>query len=170
MDAAITASPPPPLPEIHRFVSARHPLIAQAFDCWNARLKGRAMPSRADFNPKEMLDLLPHMALLEPRIRENGTKDYFVRLAGTQIEQTYGPVGNKFVGDFIAPEFARIWCLAFDGAVRAKEPIGSLGRMVFERRTWLEVEIFVAPMSNDGETVSMLFVVVATWPAGKPPA
>jgi hypothetical protein len=157
------------LPEIDREIVPRHPLVVEAAEYWKSHRGDRAMPSRADFDPRAMRKLLPHMSLLEPGARADGTPDYFVRLAGTRLEQIYGPMGGRFIGDAVTPEIARLWQLVLDAVANSAAPLRTMGRMVFEHRSWVEVESFMAPLSDDGETVSMLFVVVATWSAGKPP-
>jgi hypothetical protein len=161
--------PPLPLPEIDRKIAPRHPLILEASEYWKSHRGDRAMPSRADLDPKAMRKLLPHMALVEPRARADGAPDYFVRLAGTRLEQIYGPMAGRFIGEAVTIEIATRWQMVLDAVANSAAPLRTMGRMMFEQRSWVEVESFMAPLSHDGRTVSMLFIVVATWSAGKPP-
>jgi hypothetical protein len=144
-------------------------MTKKALAYWNARRGARAMPSRADIDPREMRAFLANLALLEPRPKSDGSNDIFVRLAGTSLEQTYGMLTGRLVSEIVPPETGRIWHTVFDPAMESASPVRSIGRMVFEKRSWLEVESLVMPLSNDGETVSMLMIVVVNWEADKPP-
>jgi hypothetical protein len=155
--------------EIDKTLSFRHPLNVEALGYWRSLLKGRAMPARADLDPRAMRGFLADMGLMETRKKADGTSDYFVRLAGTRTEQIYGPVTGKLISEFLPPEIEARWRGALDAAVAAGGPVRTIGRMAFQKRTWLEVECLVAPLGDDGQTISMLMIVVATWEAEKKP-
>lgn len=159
----------PPL-DIDETASFRHPATREAAAHWAALLNGRAMPSRADLDPRALTKILPYMALIELRQKADGSPDYFIRLAGTASEQVFGSVTGKLISEFLPPEVEARWQLALGTAVRTLRPIRTIGRIAFQRKTWLEAETFVAPLGNDGHTVSMLLIVLATWEAGNGPA
>jgi hypothetical protein len=155
--------------DIDTSLSFRHPITVEALAYWKSILAGRAMPSRADFDLRAMRDLLPHLGLMEPRRKADGTSDYYIRLIGTRLEQIYGTVTGKTISEFLSPDIQERWRTALDTAVAGRAPIRTIGRMAFQKKLWLEVECLIAPLSHDGETVSMLLVVVATREAGQPP-
>lgn len=145
----------------------QHELTRSAFVYWSSLLDGRTMPSRADLSPSVMRKFLPSMGLAEPRTKACGGSDYFIRLEGTRLEQVYGPMTGKLLSEILEPAVEVRWRSAFDAAIASARPVRTFGRMAFQQKSWLEVESFIAPLGNDGRTVSMLMTVVATWEASK---
>lgn len=76
--------------------SPRHlPTITELHEYWLSRRRGRLMPSRADIDPADIAQLLPHIALVdiehEPfRVR--------YRVVGTRLVQY---VGHDFTGLYL---------------------------------------------------------------------
>ena len=142
-----------------------HPATVQALAYWKSKLDGRLMPSRADIEPRQMRSFMPHIALIDLRNAPDGSQDYFIRLAGTAIEQVFGRLTMRSISEFLPPEIEARWRGMLDAARDAVAPIRAVGRVAYQRKNWLECEVLIAPLSADGETVSMLFVAVATWEA-----
>src|SRR5690348_17873717 len=71
--------------EIADAALARDEVLSGLLAYWRGKLRGRAMPRRADIDPAEIPRLLPHLQLVE---RIDGRYRY--RLAGTAIVAAYG--------------------------------------------------------------------------------
>ena len=78
-----------------------------AGEYWQAQRGEREMPRRSDLNPGAMRKFTEHVGLIEVRVgRET---DYFIRRAGTQSEQVFGPMTGKFIREFLPPEIETRW-------------------------------------------------------------
>src|SRR5260370_37102735 len=88
-DESLSQSALPPI-TYDPTLSFAHPALVKAFTYWNSSRGERAMPTRADIAPRRMRSFLPHVALIEVKPRPGAEPDYFVRLAGTAIEEVLG--------------------------------------------------------------------------------
>lgn len=131
--------------------------LQQAFSYWK-RVKGdRRMPRRADLVPREMKAFISHIALVEPRKLPGGTRDYFVRLAGTRIDEIFGPRGGHMLTDGLSPELAARWRAPFDHVMTTGEPLRLSGRLSYRNMNWIEFEGFYAPLGEESAPPSMFF-------------
>jgi hypothetical protein len=64
-----------------------HPKLCRLFDYWFGKCRLDRLPSKADIDPVDIPDILPHVVLWD--VIEGG-RDYRVRLAGTGFEAAYG--------------------------------------------------------------------------------
>jgi hypothetical protein len=142
-----------------------HPATVAALGYWKSKLAGRHMPSRADLDPRQMLSFMSHVGLVDLREGVDGGQDYYIRLAGTAVEHTFGALTGRSISEFLPAEIEARWRRMLDTARDAAAPIRTIGRVAFQRKNWLECETLIAPLGTDGSTVSMLFVAVATWDA-----
>lgn len=134
----------------------------QARDYWLSRRGNGAMPARADLSPHAMKAFMPHLGLIEVR-EAPSRRDYLIRLAGSRWEDVFGPMRAKLLGDFLPKHIEDRWRLLFDSVCDAKKPVRVTTRIAFKEKTWLAAEMFVAPLSDDGTSVSMLFLCFASW-------
>lgn len=81
--------------------SLDEPLLAELYSYWSERRGGRRAPARADIDPIDIPQLLPHIALTEVVLPPNGEEPRFrFRLAGTQIEDRFGcALTNRFLDE-----------------------------------------------------------------------
>ena len=62
------------------------PRLARAYAWWHEKAAGRALPDRADFDPTEIPDLMPHIIMWDV-LADGG---YRCRLAGTRMVEIHG--------------------------------------------------------------------------------
>ncbi|MDE2631414.1 MAG: hypothetical protein KGM97_10545, partial [Alphaproteobacteria bacterium] len=62
----------------------------------------------------------------------------------------------------IPPHIEPSWRAVFDAVRTAQKPLRVATRIDFQNKTWLNCEMFVAPLGKDGQ-VSMLFMTFAAW-------
>ena len=142
-----------------------HRVAQLALAYWKSRCAGRSMPQRSDLTPGGMSEFLANVALIES-LRVGQTKrQYRVRLAGTRVEQIFGPIGGKSISEVLTEEIEARWRSYFDAVCDAVRPLRICGRVAFENKIWLESEALIAPLGQAGEPVTMLFAALAAWPA-----
>ncbi|MDH3233744.1 MAG: PAS domain-containing protein [Alphaproteobacteria bacterium] len=136
----------------------RSPILRQALAYWNDKRGARAMPARADIDPMEIIQILPHVILLDV-LRE--PLDFRYRLIGTVNEEHMSEpyTGRRFseLPHQCAP--SRIWSCS-ERVVRDKHPLRSDIPYVGPKRDFTSVEDIMMPLAADGATVDMIFVVI----------
>jgi hypothetical protein len=154
---------------IDQDLAFRHPANRDALTYWRSKCAERAMPSRAALDPVEMRGFLPHVGLAEVTL-STGPAIYRIRLAGTIIEEVFGPVTGQPLEHALPPKVAARWRSLFDVALEAAAPVRATTRITHQEQTFLTAEVLMAPLSEDGLAVSMLFACVAFWTdANAPP-
>lgn len=128
---------------------------------WKSRCLGRRMPCREDLDPVAMRKFTPHVGLIE--IHQQDTEiDYFVRRAGSRIEDVFGPITGRYIREFLPPNIEDRWRTVY-GAVRTeKSPVRVTTKINFQNKNWLSTEFLVAPLGVDDEP-SMLFLTFVVW-------
>jgi hypothetical protein len=135
------------------------PRLEQAYLYWHARAAGREMPSRADIDPIDIPKLLPDVMLVE-RL-ESGRYRY--RLIGTENARAHGiNATGRFLDEVLpGPDYGAHVLALYDECVAARRALYSEclffspARHEPERHT----KVLFMPLSADGETVNMIFVV-----------
>ena len=140
-------------------------IVRQAYEYWQSKGVGGRLPRRADIRPEEIVRLLPYVFLVDvigdpPAFR--------FRLVGTQINQW---AGGEYTGVTIneaeyGPNWRRIHDIYLD-VWRKRAPVHSEYEAPWKTRDFLYYERIVAPMSNDGVAVDMLFGALNVVPRAK---
>ncbi len=138
-------------------VQLHQPVTILAYEYWRSRCAGRAMPSRADLDPVAMRKFTAHVGLIEIRQADGSDIVYFIRRAGTKWEEVYGAITGRLLHEFLPPEIETRWRVVFDAVREAKAPLRVSTGINFQGKTWLETEMFVAPLGENGQ-VTMLFM------------
>jgi hypothetical protein len=139
------------------------PATRLAHEYWESCRAGRTMPTRADLKPAAMHKFTEHVGLVEVRAEPGPDVDYFIRRAGTKWEQVFGPMTGRLIHDFLPPEIETRWREVFDPVRTRVVPVRVTTGITFQRKTWLETEMFVGPLGAD--RVSMLFLTFVSWSA-----
>ena len=135
------------------------PMLLSAYDLWVTNLRGRTLPSRADFDPVDMPKLLPHIILVDvenpgPRLR--------VRLSGTNVVNVFG---GDYTGQYLDEiDFgdARQKILHdYIFAVDAKRPLFSDHKFRRLSGTYLNIERVILPLSDNDDSVNILMAVLS---------
>jgi hypothetical protein len=140
---------------------------ALACEYWQSRLGGRPMPKRADLDPVAMKKFSPHVGLIEIREAPGGGTGYFVRRSGSRLDDIYGPITGRSMSDFLPPPLLETWREMIEAARQKLAPLRVVTRVDFEGRTWLNVEMLLAPLGEDGK-VEMIFLTLVAWCKEKP--
>ncbi len=138
--------------------------VMKGYRYWQAARGERDMPARKDMSPQGMRDFVSHVGLVEVRRDEDGRYDFFIRLAGAKIENVFGSITGKALGQFLPADVEARWRSVFEVALQAKVPVSTTSRVVFGGKGYLVSETLIAPLGDGGE-VTLLFAAIDTWPA-----
>lgn len=130
--------------------------VKQACDYWWSKCHGDRLPSRADIRPHEIVRLLPYVYLVDVL---GDPPAFRYRLVGTQF---YSWTGREFTGVSVnATEYGPNWENVkndYCAAVRDRAPVYSeYIAAPWPDREFLTCERIIAPLSDDGLNVNMLF-------------
>jgi hypothetical protein len=130
----------------------------QALDYWNQRRGERIMPARADLDPAGIVEILPHVILLDV---QGDPLDFRYRLIGTVIASNLNRnLTGKWMRDIPHQAPPSLIHDACRRVVEARHPISSTVPYVGPNKEFFSAEDVIMPLSADGETVDMLFVTV----------
>lgn len=142
------------------FLSACPERIASLFHYWDRKRGARAMPARADIDPKDFIAHLPGILLVDIEGQdEQGTAVFRYRVVGTEEVRLRGhdPTGKRVEDGFFGP--SREDVLTSYEAVRRT---GSFLYDPLEYQTpggrWRDEYTIFLPLSEDGETASQILV------------
>jgi len=140
-------------------VNLRSPVNISSLAYWE-RLRGaRAMPSRADMSPSDMLSFLPNVILVDVLAEP---LDFKYRLVGTKVTLHMLHTDNTgktmreldFKGQ--GPDSKIFYNCA--QVVETRQPLAGQTPYVGKNSDFKATEDIIMPLSKDGETVDMLFV------------
>ena len=138
--------------------SLKSPVNRAALAYWESIRKGRPMPSRADLDPADIVELLPQVFLLDV---QQEPLNFRYRLVGTMMDDhmtgAYTGLWMRQIPHQCPP--SRIWS-SCEQVATGRQPISSDVPYVGKNRDILSTEDLIMPLSDDQETVNMLFVTV----------
>ncbi len=131
-----------------------HPALKQLYAYWLGKLGGRLAPARADIDPVEMGQCLPHVFLLDvigdpPRFR--------FRLAGTEVVTRYGQeLTGRFLDEIDLDHVAGAIIDEYKEAIGTAQPV--YGQWDYRKHDgrYLKYERIILPLSSDGQKIDML--------------
>lgn len=137
-------------------LTAERNLKALAY--WNERRGERIMPARADLDPADIVQILPHVILLDVRV---DPLDFRYRLIGTLIVSNLNRnLTGQWMRDIPHQAPPSIIYGACRQVVEARHPISSTVPYIGPNKSFYSAEDVIMPLSVDGKTVNMLFVTV----------
>jgi hypothetical protein len=143
-------------------VSAR---LTALLRVWKDIAGDRIAPSRDEITPARIRGLMASSWMMD--VIGDGD-DFRFRFAGDRIIQF---MGHRYAGTLLSslrghPFFDGMQAI-LSACVRTKQPI-ALGpiRSSYEGKEFLEMEIVVLPLSDDGARITALFGGFDTWPLG----
>ena len=133
-------------------------MLAFVRDYWLAKRGSRTMPGRLDISPAQLKSQLPHILLIDVI---DGGADFRYRLTGTQLRPFFpnDPVG-KLMSQAIEPFGAasvEATLATYRAVIRKREPMRVTGSGAWFAQNPKYFDAMLAPLSDDGETVNMIF-------------
>ncbi len=120
---------------------------ASLLSVWEAKLGGRAMPSRSEMTPRDLKDALRNLVLLQ-REQQNPSR-YRWRIIGTGITDILGHQTGKRLEDHIPPEHLHRWVDSYDMILTSEQPWRFFGRVRITSREYLDAEHLYVPLADD---------------------
>lgn len=129
-----------------------HDILKKIYLHW-LKMKGdRLMPSRADLNPADIVDILPNICLVDA---EKETKRYKMRLIGTE---TVRAIGTDITGKYLdeVPLMEQHLKKRYDWIKKEKRPYLISGKLRWSKLSFLNFCSIGLPFSDDGENVDII--------------
>jgi len=132
---------------------------------WQRVSAGRLAPKREEITPAVLRSALPSIWMMD--VIDGGT-DFRFRFAGDRVVQF---MGRRYAGTLLSTllddvYFQRMRFLLLE-CVQNKRPAAfGPGRTRMQGKEYLETEVVVMPLSEDGETISGLFGAMEVRPLG----
>ncbi len=143
-------------PIADRTLDFRSDNLRQLHRYWDEKRAGRAMPQRPDIDPTEIPTLLSHIALIGV---ETDPRRLYYRLIGTHITQA---LGRDHTGKYFDEAFRGLMLeditRVYDGVIVSRAPIRYSGKALYSKNEYRDYESVHLPLSQDGETVSVIMV------------
>jgi hypothetical protein len=134
-----------------------HTLLMRLLAYWQGKRGRRAMPSRADIDPNEIRDLLPHL-LLTDVVNEQGRTRFRYRLVGTAVQEAFGrEMIGQYIDELMSGTYRDFIVGLYQDLVERKKPIYSesiYGSSDPRNKLW--TERLMLPLSTDGKHVNMV--------------
>jgi hypothetical protein len=125
---------------------------------WLEKAGGRIMPSRGDFLPEELKAWLPNIALYDVEREPLRLK---ARLVGSRIVEYDGHEGTgRYLDEIITPRFYADIFASYRFCIERREPVYSAIERTSAEGHKRGFASLRAPLSSDGETVTMVLAGV----------
>jgi hypothetical protein len=120
---------------------------------WTVKCAGRKMPRRSDLDPTEIPSLLPHLFITEVHFPLR----FRFRLVGTAICERWAENYNgKYLDELSLGEERQAVLTQYELAARTAAPCYDSAEFTNELGRYLHYRRLLLPLSDDGETPTML--------------
>ena len=130
------------------------PILGPALAYWERKRGLRAMPSRAEIEPSEMIRLLPNLQLID--VAEGGSR-FRYRLVGTAIVAAFGrEYTGKWLDELFPTERSKFAEEVYRLACSERLPVFARSTYVTATERELIANRMCMPLSVDGAAVTMI--------------
>lgn len=148
----------PPI-EIDPSLDFQHKITKLGFEHWTEKAAGRAMPDRADIDPRAFGPYLGHLTLFNIRFNDGAVDGLVPRIVGSDFESVFGDLKSVPLEEKLPSAIYDRWRLVVTGMMEVGGPVRATGPIVYKGKEHLVAELVVAPLSSGGEANSVLYVV-----------
>lgn len=137
----------------------------ELFGYW-AALRARAprsgaasgrLPGRPDIHPRDFKRHLPTVSLIDVKHGWDGTRDYRLRLAGTDLYRVYGQeITGKGLSEVFRGDAEAYWRTELDKVVETRKPAAGVHSLSWRGAEHLSVLWLRLPLASDGARVDMI--------------
>lgn len=129
--------------------------LDQALAYWHEIRGGMRMPRRDAMVPERIVALWPHILMVD--VIDDGA-DYFFRLVGQRLVDTYGEQTGRNLSTAKVPEVVRERCRQIFGfcLAEAAPAYAYWSESASDRRPLIDVEALCLPLSSDGTTLDRM--------------
>jgi hypothetical protein len=144
--------------------------LKRLFAYWDGLRGTRFAPARSDLNPAEMKDQLGWVWLMD--VIDGGT-DFRFRMGGDRVVQFFGERLSGNTLRAVLPRspafFGRFLDLVTETTAARKPVAGGPAQTAYEPRAFLEVEVLLLPLSDDGAAVTGIMGCIEIRPMTRTP-
>ncbi|NOZ42767.1 MAG: PAS domain-containing protein [Alphaproteobacteria bacterium] len=127
-------------------------MLKDIFNYWLAIKGGRAMPSRRDLNPADIVTMLPHICLVDV---DDRAKRYRIRLVGTETVKALGAdITGKYLDQY--PGIENHLKVRYDWLVQNKRPYLVSDKLKWSQKSFLNFCSIGLPLSANGRDVNII--------------
>lgn len=112
------------------------------------------MPSRSDFDPIDIPEVLPHLSLME--VVHGEPMRFRVRLMGTALVERYGEHTGQYMDEVGFGDAYEDVAYSYKACARMGQPQFSETEYWTDMRRYFRVSRLVLPLSEDDRTVNMV--------------
>jgi hypothetical protein len=140
-------------------------LLRGVYASWQRVSAGRMAPKREEITPAVLRSALPSVWMMDVI---DGGADFRFRFAGDRVVQFMGRrYGGTLLSTLLEDVYFQRMRLLLLECVQNKRPAAfGPGRTRMKDKDYLETEVVVMPLSEDGETISGLFGAMEVRPLG----
>jgi len=130
---------------------------------WEGRRRGREFPSRADFDPLDLIYIMGNLSLLD--VSYNPLRFHY-RIHGSNLSQRMGKdMTNKSVDEISAPKHAQQVRKQLTGVIENRAPASYSGESEYQAvYVPRDVELLLLPLAADGTAIDMIMYAVVWGP------
>lgn len=142
-----------------------HPDLIRFFEYWRSKVARRRLPSRADFDPVEIPDLLPWIYLVDV-VDDASRRRLRCRLIGTSIVARIGRdmTGHYFDDGMFSEKTLAAVTEAYDRVIDGRRPEVFKSHpdlLLNDKLEYLPYTRVLCPLAGDGKRVDMLAGMMA---------
>ncbi len=124
---------------------------------WLAKSAAR-LPARSDFSMRELKPFLPNLTVLEI-LHEGGRTRYLHRFVGMEIVRRLGEITGRCIDEVLPPSLAVKTITYFDAVATHGVALGGVTNFQFTPVNYLQCEMLMMPLADDGATPDRLMSV-----------
>ncbi len=137
-------------------LSIKHPRLERLYSDWIARLHGRRFPSRADFDPADLVYLWGNLSLLD--VLRKPLRFHY-RVHATEVARRFDiDLSQKGLDALPYPKLREVLKQRLIQVVAMAVPSVWEGDDIRDDGKLWRVEVLILPLARDGETIDMLMV------------
>lgn len=142
------------------------PVLTNALSYWLSIKKDAAFPRRDAMAPEEIVALWPHLLMVDVI---DGGADYYVRLFGQNLVDTYGEHTGRRLSEAKVPDLVRERShLLFEFCRQNVAPTYSYWpETASDRRPFVNVEALCLPLSSDGVALDRMLALNVNTPSSR---
>lgn len=144
----------------------QHESLKAMRELWRTKRAAR-LPARSEFSMRELKTFLPHLTVLDIVATPDGHKRYLHRYVGMQIVAYFGEMTGRHIDEILPPALLPKTLTYFDAIAASGQPLRIVTNFEFSPVNYLQCEMFVVPLAEDGVTPDKLMSLsyFATRPA-----
>ena len=130
------------------------PSLQRLYQDWEDRRRGRAFPSRSDFDVLDLGYIIGNLSLLDVCY---APLRFRFRLHGSRVTERVGyEMTGKHVDELPTPDMRELVQRHYEQVIKRRVPIVEVReRQIVDDRV-LPCEVLAMPLSSDGDTIDML--------------